>query len=128
MKYLLDSHVIIWLAEIADKKLSPKSMEIIHNQDNQLFVSIVSFWEIALKTNNGKLDLGISLDVFFDKVQKSSIKITSVEKEYLLRLSALPPIHKDPFDRLMIVTAICETMTLLTADDNIHKYDVPWVW
>ena len=128
MKYLLDSHVIIWLAESADKKLSPKSMEIIHNADNQLFVSIVSFWEIALKTNNGKLDLGISLDVLFDKIQESNIKITSVEKEYLLRLSALPPIHKDPFDRLMIVTAICETMTLLTADENIHKYDVPWIW
>jgi len=128
MKYLLDTHVIIWLAKKDNEKLSSKSMEIIRSQDSQLFISIISFWEIALKMNNGKLVLGISLDTLFDNIEKSGITITSIEKEYILRLSTLPPVHKDPFDRLLITTALIEDMTLLTADENNQKYDVPWIW
>ena len=128
MKYLLDTHVIIWLAKKDNEKLSSKSMEIIRSQDSQLFISIISFWEIALKMNNGKLVLGISLDTLFDNIEKSGITITSIEKEYILCLSTLPPVHKDPFDRLLITTALIEDMTLLTADENNQKYDVPWIW
>ena len=72
MKYLLDTHVILWLANMDNSKLSSKAMEVIKDQDNQLFISIVSLWEIALKHNNGKLDLGIPLDELFDHIQLPS--------------------------------------------------------
>ena len=65
MKILLDTHIIIWLVKKDVNKLSSTSMDIICNQNNCLFVSIVSFWEIALKINNGKLNMGISLDTLF---------------------------------------------------------------
>ena len=87
MRYLLDSHVILWLAAIDHDRLSPKCMEIIYDLNNRLFVSVVSLWEIALKMNNGKLDIGIPLSILFDKIQKSSIAVIPIEKEYLLCLS-----------------------------------------
>jgi PIN domain nuclease of toxin-antitoxin system len=127
MNYLLDSHVIIWLAEIADK-LSQRSMDISRNRENKLFVSIVSFWEMSLKVNSGKLKLDIGLSEIFEKVRRSNISIIPVKEEHLLHLSALPLIHKDPFDRMLISISAIEEMTIITIDGNIHRYDISWVW
>ena len=128
MKYLLDTHVVIWLADMDAKRLSSKTMEVIRLQDSQLFISIVTFWEIALKMNAGKLELGISLNTLFENVEKSGIAIISIKKEHLHRIQSLPLIHKDPFDRLLISTALFEEMILVTADENIQKYNINWLW
>ncbi|MCL1996604.1 MAG: type II toxin-antitoxin system VapC family toxin [Defluviitaleaceae bacterium] len=128
MLYLLDTHVIIWLAGVDDRKLSPKSKEIIFDEASRLTVSTVSLWEITLKTHKGKLNLGISLEELVEKIQQSNITILSVKLDHILALDKLPFYHNDPFDRLLISTAIIEEMTFLTADENIQKYDVPWVW
>ena len=128
MRYLLDTQVIIWLAGIDEWKLSRKSKEIILNGENDLCVSIVSIWEIALKINKGKLDLGISLEELIAKIRDSRICIVSVETNHILGLAKLPFIHNDPFDRLLISSALVEDMTIITADENIQKYVVKWVW
>ncbi|MCL2049391.1 MAG: type II toxin-antitoxin system VapC family toxin [Defluviitaleaceae bacterium] len=128
MQYLLDTHVIIWLTGIDDWKLSPKSKELILSGLNSLAISIISLWEIALKVNKGKLDLGISLEELIEKIQESNITILCVKPEHILGLSKLPYHHNDPFDRLLISTAIIENATLITADENIQKYNVGWVW
>ncbi|MCL1987507.1 MAG: type II toxin-antitoxin system VapC family toxin [Firmicutes bacterium] len=128
MKYLLDTHVIIWLAGVDAWKLSQKSKDVLFNNGNNLSISVVSLWEIAIKMNNNKLNLGISLEELADKAQQSKIDILPIKLEYLFGLSKLPFYHKDPFDRILISTAICENMVILTADENIQKYDVHWVW
>jgi PIN domain nuclease of toxin-antitoxin system len=61
-------------------------------------------------------------------LKSGDFKFFQIEDEYLLELSGLPMLHKDPFDRLLISTAFVENMTLITIDENIQRYDVPWVW
>ena len=72
--------------------------------------------------------LGISLEELIEKIQESKITILSVGYEHVLGINKLPFHHNDPFDRLLISTAIAENITLLTADENIQKYALKWVW
>ena len=96
--------------------------------DNSTYVCAVSFWEIAIKVNLEKLKLRFSIGEFLDKVRRSEIKVLQIKDEHLKGLHAVPFIHKDPFDRLLISTALVENLTIITTDANIQKYDVPWIW
>jgi PIN domain nuclease of toxin-antitoxin system len=127
MKYLLDTHTIIWLIDNSPK-VSIEMKEIINQPQNKIFVSSVSLWEIAIKMNLGKLELDFLLDEFFTAVKTSDFDMLQIEDDYLLGLSKLPYLHKDPFDRLIISTALSEGLTIITIDENIQKYDVPWIW
>jgi len=127
MKYLLDTHTIIWHFDDSSK-LSQKAKIIINNPKNNLYISSVSLWEIAIKTNLGKLDVDFTINELFDEIKNSNVNILQIKNEYLQRLSVLPFIHKDPFDRLLITTANAEKITILSADENIRKYDVSWIW
>ena len=127
MRYLLDTHVAIWHLE--DSPHLPSSTKrIIDGNVGRLCLCSVSLWEIAIKVNLGKLKLRFPFEEFLEKVRNSDIKLLQIRDEYLKRLSDLPSIHKDPFDRLLIATALTENLTIITADENIHKYDVQWIW
>ncbi|MCL2404902.1 MAG: type II toxin-antitoxin system VapC family toxin [Defluviitaleaceae bacterium] len=127
MRYLLDTHVIIWMVE--DSPNLPLAIrEIIKNPENQVAICSISLWEIAIKMNIGKLTLSLTFDELVDILRNGDFDFVQVEDEYLSCLSKLPLLHKDPFDRLLISTAIVEKMTFITIDENIQKYDVPWVW
>jgi len=126
MMYLLDTHVIIWCAERREDKLSPKAKEIILDAANSIYISTASLWEVAIKIGLGKIT--VSFERLLNEVENAGFQILHPENKYLKKLFDLPQIHKDPFDRLIIATAISEEMTLLTADDNIQKYDVQWAW
>jgi len=127
MKYLLDTHVIIWMIE--DSPNLPLAIrEIIKNPENQVVICSISLWEIAIKMNIGKLTLSVTFDELVDILRNGDFDFVQVEDEYLSCLSKLPLLHKDPFDRLLISTAIVEKITLITIDENIQKYDVSWVW
>ena len=80
------------------------------------------------KINIGKLVLDCTLDELLAEINDNDFDILQIENEYLQKLSALPFIHKDPFDRLIIATALAEKLTIITADESIHKYDINWVW
>jgi PIN domain nuclease of toxin-antitoxin system len=127
MRYLLDTHAVIWLA-----KNSPKIpigiKDIVIQAENSIYISSVSFWEIAIKISLGKLDLDFTLEELLYAVEGSDFGILQIENDYLKYLSKLPLLHKDPFDRLLISTALAEDLTIITADENIHKYDVAWLW
>jgi len=127
MKYLLDTHVVIWHFDDSPKLLQEVT-EIIKNSENTLYISSISLWEIAIKMNLGKLDLSITLEDLLIRIKNSDAEILQIENEYLQNLSNLPFLHKDPFDRLLIATAIVEDLTIITVDDNIQRYDVSWVW
>ena len=127
MRYLLDTHVIIWMVE--DSPNLPLAIrEIIKNPENQVVICSISLWEIAIKMNIGKLTLSLTFDELVDILRNGDFDFMQVEDEYLSCLSKLPLLHKDPFDRLLISTAIVEKMTFITIDENIPKYDVSWIW
>ena len=127
MRYLIDTHVVVWLAKDSIE-LPLKIKELAKQSENDIFICSVSLWEIAIKANLGKLDLKLPLVNFLNDIKAGGFNIMQIEDEYLNRLSKLPQIHKDPFDRLIIATALSENLTIITADENIHKYDVNWIW
>ncbi|MCL1823695.1 MAG: type II toxin-antitoxin system VapC family toxin [Oscillospiraceae bacterium] len=127
MKYLLDTHTALW--SLYDKqKLSGKAKSIISNISFPLYISIVSAWEIAIKLNIGKLNLTGGSSYFLEKMNENGVRLLGLESSYIKQVEDLPLIHRDPFDRLLIATAIVENMTILTADENIHQYNIPYIW
>jgi len=127
MSYLLDTHTLIWYFEDSPN-LSKEVIDLIDDDLNNKCICSVSLWEIAIKKNIGKLKLKLSLEELLIEITNSDLKILQIEDTYLKGLSELPFLHKDPFDRLIIATAIAEKMTIITIDENIQKYDVPWIW
>ncbi len=127
MKYLLDTHTAIW-AFADDVNLSKNVREIIADTSNSLYISIVSAWELAIKISLGKLDFPGGVSTFLTEVEENGIEIIGIDSSYIKCVEKLPFIHRDPFDRLIIATAKIDNATLLTADENIHKYEVNWKW
>jgi len=127
MKYLLDTHTLIWLLE-ASSKVSNNIKEELRFPGNSVYLSSISLWEIAIKSSLGKLDMRASFDKLLTSLYSTNINILQVENEYLRNVMTLPWIHKDQFDRLLISTALVEGLTIITTDENIQKYNVSWVW
>ena len=127
MKYLLDTHVVLWVAENSSL-LSERAKAFILDKSTEIYVSIVSAWEVAIKLGTSKLSLDGGLPEFFRIIDDNGFITLSVERDYLLQLQNLSDFHKDPFDRLIIATAAIKGMTLITADENIQRYSTPWLW
>lgn len=123
---LIDTHVLLWLL-FDDDKLSNTAKNALEN--NKCCVSIVSFWELALKTSLGKLRLPKTLSQILLECEKMAIDVVNVTFEDCLTVQTLPFIHRDPFDRMIISHAMMENMPLVTHDGNIHKYNtIEVVW
>jgi len=127
MKYLLDTHVVLWIAENSPL-LSDKAKKAVLDVTAEKYVSIVSAWEVAIKLGTKKLHLVGGLSEFYRIIDDNGFLPLSIEREYLRQIPSLPDYHKDPFDRLLLATAIVEKMTLITSDENIHKYNVSVIW
>ncbi len=127
MKYLLDTHTLIWFIE-GDGKLHQNLKSAIENPENQIFVSIVTFWEIAIKQSLNKLELNNSIEDYINKVTENNIAIVSVSFEHILKLTTLPFYHRDPFDRMLIVQAIIENMVVISKDTHFADYEVTILW
>lgn len=128
MKLLLDTHVLIWLVEGSDS-LSQAARQGIENEDNSLYLSIASLWEITIKMSLGKLQLGISLDrVVESYLLPSGIEIIPIHLNHLLVLRDLPLHHRDPFDRILISQAQAEELTLVSRDRLLSDYPVRILW
>ena len=127
MKYLLDTHAIIWLIEDSPK-MSSKIKEIIKRPENNIYLCAISLWEIAIKINLGKLKLDLSFNELLFNIKNSDFDILQIGDKHLQGFLVLPFLHKDPFDRLIISSALAEGLTIVTIDENIQKYDVPWIW
>ena len=127
MRYLLDTHILIWIFDDFSK-IPTKILDLIHNKEIQLYVCSVSLWEIAIKVNIGKLKMNLSFDELLIQVRDSAFIVLHTEDEHLREVAKLPLLHRDPFGRLIVSTAIAEDLTILTKDENIQKYDVSWIW
>lgn len=128
MKLLLDTHAILWLTE-GDKRLSAKAQAAFLDRQNALYLSAASYWEICIKYALGKLGLQPNWPNLLDEeIAVNQIVWLPIEKEHCQTLTELPLLHRDPFDRLLIAQAQFEGMTLLTADEQIRRYEVPTLW
>ena len=127
MKYLLDTHVLLWYVEDS-VKLSETMATIVEDAGVQKCVSIASLWEFAIKHSKGKLQFEGGFDRLWEMITKNGFAILPITQSHLAGVVQLPFIHRDPFDRLLVATAKAEGMTILTADENIHKYDVSTLW
>ena len=128
MKLLLDTHVAIWWMG-KQEKLSSKAKALLLDDANTLYTSIVSAWEVAIKTSLGKLpEFGGGVKAFLAEMEDNPVVFLPVRKLHVAMVETLPFHHRDPFDRLLIATALAENLTIITADENIHRYNVPWIW
>ena len=127
MNLLLDTHTLIWFFN-GDSLLSEKAKRSIIELQHRKFVSIVSIWEFSIKISLNKLVFNGKTQGFLDLINNNGFELLAIDKKYILELEKLSFIHRDPFDRLLIATAISEKMYLVTADANIQKYPVNYIW
>ena len=123
MKYLLDSHYLLWV--VADtKKISRKIMSIITNPENEIIISAISFWEISLKSSLGKLTItGFVPEDLPDACLQMGFMIEPLSAQEASSYHQLTATyHKDPFDRMLIWQAMYNGYTLISADENVQKY------
>lgn len=123
---LLDTHAFLWFLN-DDSRLPEEICKMIQTSE-AVYISIVSFWEMAIKNSLGKLELPQSISRMMEDCVDQSFMILPIYGNHLERLKDLPWHHRDPFDRLLICQAEEEGLILVTADSNIHKYDVNTLW
>ena len=128
MRVLLDTCTFLWI--ISDEEsLSSTAVGIFRDPGNQMFLSSVSMWEIALKGSLGKLQLPEHPDRSIPMQRdRHEIQSLSLEEEAVLHLLKLPFLHRDPFDRMLICQAIEHELTILTPDSLILQYPVRTIW
>jgi PIN domain nuclease of toxin-antitoxin system len=121
MQILLDTHVVLW-ALVDDAALSVQARGLINDDRNVLWVSAVSIWEISIKHALRRGDMPISGKEALGYCRAAGYRWLDIRPEHAAEVEALPPIHADPFDRLLIAQAVTEPMKLLTHDSVIARY------
>ena len=119
MRLLLDTHVLLWWAS-ADRHLKKPIHALIASDQNDIAVSAATFWEIAIKTTLGRIDVDVV--ALNDAAVADGFETVPVRIEHTFPLASLPDLHGDPFDRLLIAQAIVESRRLVTADQTILTY------
>jgi PIN domain nuclease of toxin-antitoxin system len=124
MKYLIDTHIFLW-SLFSPEKISMHIAKIIKESDNRIFVSTITFWEIALKFSLNKLELeGITPDALPEFANQMRFELLGLSAEDAASFHHLPRTpHKDPFDRMLIWQAIREKMVLISKDRKIVAYE-----
>jgi PIN domain nuclease of toxin-antitoxin system len=126
--FLLDTSVVLWIVSSADK-IPSRVRRALSSADAALHVSVASAWEIILKHRSGKLILRAGLDEVLDQIlYRSPWTLLPILSQHLAVLAALPAIHKDPFDQILIAQAQFEALTLVTPDAQIRRYRVATLW
>ena len=126
--YLLDTHTYLW-AVSDDRRLSEPARAILEDGHTEVFLSIVSAWEIGIKASLGKLHLDVPIrDVVATTPASLGIRSLPLSVEHVCEISTLPPVHRDPFDRMIVAQGRVEGLTLLTRDSEIAGYEVETLW
>lgn len=122
-RLLLDTHIFVWTVN-GDPRLKPAIRTLIDDPDNQVFVSAATVWEIAIKNTLGRqADLRLP-DTAANIANSLGFAELPVKFAHAEQAALLPPIHNDPFDRMLVAQAIAESLTLVTADSAILRYNV----
>jgi PIN domain nuclease of toxin-antitoxin system len=127
VRYLLDTHALIWFAN-NDSQLSTTALSLIKGEKNTCFINVATLWEITIKSSLGKLDLKIGIEEFSKRVLKNGIGITPISVNHLKIYEILPLHHKDPFDRIIIAQSIADNITVITKDKIFKAYTSNIIW
>jgi PIN domain nuclease of toxin-antitoxin system len=124
MKLLLDTRVILWAAGQPDR-LSHETRALLGDAGNELLFSAASIWEIAIKSGLGRKDFQVNARLLRRGLLDNGYEELPITSEHAVAIDALPPIHGDPFDRILIAQATIEGIELLTADEIVLRYPGP---
>ena len=128
MHFLLDTHTFLWWIT-DDPHLSERARQVISDPENDIFLSAASGWEMAIKTQLGKLQLPDHFEQFIaEQLFRNNITSLPVMMSHALHVQSLPLHHRDPFDRLLIAQSQLEKMPIITTDSVFADYDVEIVW
>ena len=127
MRVLIDTHALLWYLQ-GDPNLSNLALTTIENKDNDVFVSIVTLWEIAIKSGLGKLELQRPFENLEVDLQQLDIKILPINFAELDIYRSLPMHHRDPFDRTLIAQSIGNSLTMITRDALFQPYSIRVMW
>jgi PIN domain nuclease of toxin-antitoxin system len=124
MNLLLDTHLLVWSTS-SSGRLSSVARALINNPDNQLFFSAASLWELAIKQSLGKKDFKVDARLLRRELLNIGYTELPISSNHAVAIDSLPLIHRDPFDRILVVQATLEGITLLTVDKIIARYPGP---
>lgn len=124
MAYLIDTHVLLWSAQDSPK-LRPSTREVLADRSNEVLFSVASIWEIVIKVALDRPDLRVDPDRLREGALRAGYGELPIRGRHVLKVAGLPPIHKDPFDRILLAQAVAEGVTLLTADARLLGYGPP---
>jgi len=124
MKLLLDTHLLLWAAG-EPRKLSSRARKLLDNHDNELYFSAASLWEVAIKRQLGRKDFVVDARLLRRGLLDNGYVELAIAGQHVVATESLPPIHKDPFDRILVAQATVEGITLLTTDPVVTKYPGP---
>jgi len=124
MKLLLDTHLLLWAAA-EPRRLSKQARALIDNPDNDLLFSAASLWEVASKQGLGRDDFKVNARLLRRGLLDNGYSELPIISDHVVAIDSLPPIHKDPFDRILVAQATVEGVTLLTIDSVVSQYPGP---
>ena len=127
MKLLVDTHIFLW-AITADPRLSNESRRLFESAENQLYLGSPSLWEMLVKKQLGKLPLPEPASGYLrGQLRKNRIEVLALAANHVFQLEALPALHRDPFDRMLVAQALGEGIPLVTQDAYVRQYPVECV-
>ncbi len=124
MRILLDTHVLLWVAGTPER-LRPWTRGLIEDPENELYFSAASLWEVAIKNALGRRDFAVDPRLLRRALLEHDHAELAITGAHAVAVDLLPPIHGDPFDRLLVAQAQIEAMTLFTADEIVGRYPGP---
>jgi len=124
VKLLLDTHLLLWAAG-EPNRLSRKARTLIGNPENELLFSAASLWEVAIKRGLGRSDFQVDARLLRRGLLDNGYSELPIVSDHVVATESLPPIHKDPFDRVLVAQATVEGITLLTTDSLVAQYPGP---
>jgi PIN domain nuclease of toxin-antitoxin system len=127
MNLLVDTHALIWFIT-DDKHLPLRIKQILEDRKNECYVSIATYWELAIKYSLGRLELKTTLESIFDIIENTGFEALPITPKHILENSALEFYHQDPFDRIIIAQAFIEELTIVSKDKQFKRYKVPMIW
>lgn len=124
MKLLLDTHLLLWAAS-QPEKLSRSTRKLLSDADHELMFSAASLWEVAIKNSLGRDDFSVEPRILRRALLDNGYAELPITSQHAVAIDVLPPLHRDPFDRLLVAQAITEGITLLTTDEQVAQYPGP---
>ena len=128
MRILLDTQAIIWF-NLEDPRLSDSAFGHITNEENQIYVSPASYWEMAIKISKGTLKIAVPYDEFWTAgTENVGIQVHHIQVHHTSRLIDMPYHHKDPFDRLLVAQSLADGLPIISCDSILDAYGVDRIW